>query len=238
MFRLNHALPLALLVSVSAFAMQEEIQVDLVWKKNEEDKLVKVKEATAVKPPMTLTWAKQEDGQFVATEGIEVSKPLTKEERSIDLLSTIAISTQYTEQQSILNQLQQDKDAAIKAEADQLDKLKVMATELSRKLTAKQAAETGSGLAIENYKKQIAELQKLQDAEATTQKATATDVEKLKASLAQTAKDVATAEAAKKAADAANKKTWWSWSSKSTTTSTITTPATTAVVATPEAGTK
>ena len=46
MLRLNHALPLALLISVSVFAMEE--QVDLVWSKNAEGQLVKVAEAIEV----------------------------------------------------------------------------------------------------------------------------------------------------------------------------------------------
>lgn len=205
MLRLKHALPLSLLISASAFAM--EGQTDLVWKKDEQGKLVKVTEATVTKPAMAVTWTKQ-DGKFVATEGTEVSKPLTQAERPVDLLSTIAISAEYTQQQLILNQLQQEKEAAIKAEAGQLDKLKAMATELSRKLTAKQTAEAGSALAIENYKKQITELQKLQDAELANKEQIAKDAQSLKEKLNQTTKDVATAEAAKKAAEAANKKSW------------------------------
>lgn len=209
MLRLNHALPLALLISVSVFAMEE--QVDLVWSKNAEGQLVKVVEATAAKPAMAITWAKQEDGKFVATEGTEVSKPLAKADRPVDLLSTIALTSQYTEEQSIFNQKQQEKDAAIQAEAKQLDRLKAMVTELSRKLGAKQTAEAGSNLAITNFDKEIAKLQALKAAEIAVKDQTASDVEMLKKSIAQTTKDVAAAEAAKRAAEAANKKSWFSW---------------------------
>lgn len=242
MLRLNHALPLALLVSVSAFAMQEQKMKPLTNYYYQDSKTGKMcvagevqyvdadgrtcladapkgeviaKEATVIKPAMAVTWTKQEDGKFVATESTEVSKPLTQAERPVDLLSTVVISTQYTEQQRILVQLQQEKDAAIKAEADQLDKLKAMATELSRKLTAKQTAEVGSGLTIENYKKQIADLQKKQDEEIAKKEQIAKDAQSLKEKLDQTTQDVAAAEAAKKAADAANKKSWWSWGKSS-----------------------
>jgi chromosome segregation ATPase len=213
MLRLNHALPLALLVSVSAFAMEEQVQVDLVWKKNEAGQLEKVTVATASKPAMAVTWTKQEDGKFVATESTEVSKPLAKADRPVDLLSTIALSSEYTQQQSILNKLQQDKEAAIQAEAKQLDTLKAMVTELSRKLSAKQTAEAGTNLAIANFDKEIAKLQALKAAEIAVKDQTASDVEMLKKSIAQTTKDVAAAEAAKRAADAANKKSWslFSW---------------------------
>lgn len=238
MLRLKHTLPLALLVSVSAFAMQEQKMKPLTNYYYQDSKTGKMcvagvvqyvdadgrtcladapkgeviaKEATVTKPAMAVNWTKQEDGKFVATESTEVSKPLTQAERPVDLLSTVVISTQYTEQQRILVQLQQEKDAAIKAEADQLDKLKAMATELSRKLTAKQTAEAGSALTIENYKKQISDLQKLQDAELANKEQIAKDAQSLKEKLAQTTQDVAAAEAAKKAADAANKKSWWSW---------------------------
>ena len=154
---------------------------------------------------MEVTW-KQEDGKFVPTEGTEVSKPLTQAERPVDLLSTIAMSETYTREQSALNKLQQEKDAAIQAEAKQLDKLKAMVTDLSRKLTAKQAAETGSNLNIRNFEKEMAKLQALKEAEIAIQKQTVSDIEMLKKSIAQTAQDVAAAEAAKKAAEAANKK--------------------------------
>lgn len=240
MLRLNHALPLALLVSVSAFAMQEQKMKPLTNYYYQDFKTGKMcvagevqyvdadgrtcladapkgeviaKEATVIKPAMAVTWTKQEDGKFVATESTEVSKPLAKADRPVDLLSTIALSSEYTQQQSILNKLQQDKEAAIQAEAKQLETLKAMVTELSRKLCAKQTAEAGTNLAIANFDKEIAKQQALKAAEIAVKDQTASDVEMLKKSIAQTTKDVAAAEAAKKAADAANKKSWslFSW---------------------------
>jgi len=205
MLHINHALPLALLMSVSVFAMETP---ELVWQKGPDGKtLTKVTEATVSKPAMEVTW-KKEDGKFVPTEGTQASKPLTQAERPVDLLSTIALSSQYTEQQSVLNRLQREKDAAIQAEGQQLDKLKAMVTDLTRKLGAKQSAEAGSNLAIANFDKEIAKLQALKEAELAIKEQTATDVKTLKASISQTAQDVAAAEAAKKAADAANKKSW------------------------------
>lgn len=213
MLRLNHALPLALLMSVSVFAMEDNA---CIFKTNDKGEVIKdkdgkvtlVKEATVAKPAMALTWAKQEDGKFIATESTEVSKPLTQADRPVDLLSTIVMSETYTREQSAFNKLQQEKDAAIQAEAKQLDKLKAMATDLSRKLTAKQAAETGSNLNVRNLEKEMAKLQALKEVEISVQKQTVSDIELLKKSIAQTAQDVAAAEAAKKAAEAANKKGW------------------------------
>lgn len=284
MLRLNHALPLALLVSVSAFAMQQpamkpltgfyyqdsktgklveagEVQyvdadgrtcladapkgepifaTDAVGKIETNKKgIVLAKEATVTKPALEVTWQKNPNfneektkayltltieeraelsipaPKSIFVEGTEASKSLAREDRTVALFSTTAISNHFTTEQSTLNRLQQEEDAAIKAKKAQLGKLQAFSIELWRKLGGKQVAVAGTDLNIEYINKEISRLEALKDAQIATQKQTAADIETLNATIKETVQQVATAEAA-------NRKPWWPWNSKSTATPVVT----------------
>lgn len=280
MLRLKHALPLALLVSVSVFAMEKPKMTALAGYHYQDSKtgemcvagevpyedadgkllladapkgkvvfatdakgqilkdkkgIVLAKKTTEAKPVLEVSWQKNpnfneetkkayltltvEERAVVSTpapksifvEGTEASKSLTKEERPVVLLSTTAISNRFTTEQSTLNRLQQEEDAAIKAKKAQLDTLKAFSIDLWHKLGGKQVAVAGTELNIRYINQQISQLEALKDAQIATQKQTAADIETLNASINKTAQQVA-------AAEAANKKSWWTWTSKSTAT--------------------
>ncbi len=206
MIRLTQALPLALLISVPAIAMEQKPAAAPA-------PVVAAADQPTFQPSqiMQINWTKT-DGGWTSTTTTEASKPLTQAERPNSLLGTIALEASYTKQQAVVADLQAQEEALQKTKATQLDTLKAMVADLSRRLTGKQAALTGLGLSEQDCDKQIAKLQARKGELATEKTTLGQDIEGLKKSINQTAADVAKAEAIKKAE--AKSSSWFGWGRK------------------------
>lgn len=199
MLRYLQVLPLALLLSAPAFAMESTEQV---WVKNEKGELVRVKEATVTKPAMTTEWQKQHNN-WVATEGTEVSKPVASECPNA-LLSTIIEQKQYQTKQEELAALEKQEQAIKEAKAKKLEESKALLLDLSRRLMQKETADSGAFLVIESCEKEIKKLQ----AAITDQEQARAKIAQEKAELSKTI-SLTSADVAKAQTEAAPKKKGW-----------------------------